>query len=93
MTLIIPFPSKRRSGHARKIADQLSKSRSGREAEHILSRALSAHERQMQNASIPDAEIDLEQSDYIFSIYEECRKLGSTWRPKVSEKSSPGGAA
>ncbi|CAN7292733.1 DUF6074 family protein [Neorhizobium sp. LjRoot104] len=83
MTLIIPFPSKRRSGHARKIADQLSRSRSDREAEHILSRALNAYERQMHSASIPDAEIDLERSDFIFSIYEECRKLGSAWRPMM----------
>jgi hypothetical protein len=93
MTLIIPFPSKRRSGHARKIADQLSRSRTSREAEHILSRALNAHERQMQSAAISEAEIDLERSDYIVSIYDECRKLGSAWRPKVSTANSPGGAA
>jgi hypothetical protein len=93
MTLFIPFPSKRRIGHAQKVAGQLAKSRSAREGQHILGRALDIHERQLRTALISEAKIEGERFDFVVSIYEECRKLGTTWRPRVPENKSPGGAA
>ncbi|WP_409527118.1 DUF6074 family protein [Rhizobium sp. P32RR-XVIII] len=45
-----PFPSASRVGHASKIARQLSKARTNREADNVLSRAVHAHCRQMKHA-------------------------------------------
>ncbi|MBB4215575.1 hypothetical protein FHT79_002744 [Rhizobium sp. BK212] len=93
MTLIIPFPSRLRSGHARKVAAQLAAARTRREANHFLNRAIEIHERQLFAAFIQSDKIDQERSAFLCTIHEECRKLGSTWRPEVSEDNRPGGAA
>ncbi|MBY3075849.1 hypothetical protein HFO73_01085 [Rhizobium laguerreae] len=93
MTSIIPFPSRLRYGHARKVAAQLASARTRREANHLLNRAIEIHSRQLFAASIQSDMIDQERSAFLCTIHEECRKLGSTWRPEVSEDNRPGGAA
>ncbi|MBX4895437.1 MULTISPECIES: DUF6074 family protein [Rhizobium] len=93
MTLIIPFPSRLRSGHARKVAVQLATARTRREANHFLNRAIEIHERQLFAALIHGDKIDQERSAFLYTIHEECRKLGSTWRPEIPEDNRPGGAA
>lgn len=92
MTSIIPFPSRLRTGHARKVATQLAKARSNREADHILSRAVRSHIRQMQSVGIIDQEVQKQRLDFLMSIHVECRKVGAGWLPAL-DLGEPGGAA
>lgn len=93
MTSFIPFPSKHRRGHAQKIAVQLARARSNREADHFLIRALDIHERHLREAFAPEATIKSERIDFIVLIHEECRKMRSHWYPAIPADQSPGGAA
>lgn len=92
MTSIIPFPSRLRTGHARKVATQLANARSNREADHILSRAVRSHIRQMQSVGIIAQEIENQRVDFLISIHFECRKVGAGWLPAL-EIGGSGGAA
>lgn len=95
MTSIIPFPSQQRNGHARKVAAQLAKARSNKEADHILSRAVLSHCRQMQAAGISSQDVEKQRVDYLTTIHIECRKVGAVWVPHIplQDSSNPGGAA
>ncbi len=95
MTSIIPFPSRSRTGHARKVATQLSKARSNREADHILSRAIRSYVLQMQSIGILDQEIKRQRVEFLMSIYVECQKVGAGWLPNISslDLGGSGGAA
>jgi len=95
MTSIIPFPSRLRTGHARKVATQLARARSNREADHILSRAIRSYVLQMQSVGIIDQEIERQRIDFLVTIHIECRKVGAGWLPNISalELGEPGGAA
>jgi hypothetical protein len=91
---IIPFPARLRTGHARKVAVQLSKARTNREADHVLTRAVETFCRHLETAGVPDAEIDMERVAYLKAIDHECNKVNASWRPVVSPASeTPGGAA
>ena len=95
MTSIIPFPCRLRTGHARKVATQLAKARSNREADHILSRAVHSHLRQMHSVGIVDQEIERQRIDFLVAIRFECKKVGARWLPSISslDIGEPGGAA
>lgn len=82
---IIPFPSRLRDGYARKIAVQLSKARSNREANHLLSRAVDTLIRQMRAIGISEQQIDRERVSYVFLIFMHCREIGSEWGPDISK--------
>uniref|UniRef100_UPI003F4994BF DUF6074 family protein n=1 Tax=Ensifer adhaerens TaxID=106592 RepID=UPI003F4994BF len=84
MTPIIPFPSRRRTGHARKVATQLSKARSNREADHILSRAVRSYVLQMQSIGILEQEIKRQRLEFLTTIHVECQKVGAEWLPNIS---------
>jgi len=84
MTSVIPFPSRLRIGYARKVATQLAKARSNREADHILSRALLSHLRQMHSVGIVDHEIERQRIDFLMTIHVECQKVGAGWLPNIS---------
>lgn len=93
---IIPFPSANRVGHALRLAQQLSKARTNREADYVLSRAVKAHCRQMRNAGLPPCEIERERVEYLGLIETQCRRINARWVPEISHESSefePGGAA
>jgi hypothetical protein len=93
---IIPFPTSNRVGHARRIAEQLSKARSNREADHVLTRSVIALCRQMRHAGIPADEVELQRLEYLKLIDSQCRRLNARWMPDIptqSESIGPGGAA
>ncbi|KQW62715.1 MULTISPECIES: DUF6074 family protein [unclassified Ensifer] len=95
MTLIIPFPSRMRTGHARKVATQLAKARSNREADHILSRAIRSYVLQMQSIGIVDQEIKRQRIEFLTTIHLECQTVGAGWLPNISslDLGESGGAA
>ncbi|OQP84202.1 hypothetical protein BTR14_20585 [Rhizobium rhizosphaerae] len=92
---IIPFPSRHRIGHAGKVARQLAKARTNREADAILSKALEAHCRQMTRAGIAATDIEKERHGFKVAIRIECEKIDAAWVPNLEPLSSgtPRGAA
>ena len=93
---VIPFPSSFRVGHAMKIAMQLSKARSNREADHIISRAVQAHCRQMEQAGLSRHVISEQRIDFLVTVDFQCRCLNSRWHPEIpaaTGNSDPRGAA
>lgn len=90
---IIPFPARLRTGHARKVAVQLSKARTNREADHVLSRAVETFCRHLAAADVPAAEIESERLAYLKAIDAECNKVNASWRPVVSPVSDNSGGA
>ncbi len=93
---IIPFPSASRVGHASKIARQLSKARTNREADHVLSRAVHAHCRQLKHAGVTAEEIERQRVEFLELIEKQCHRLNARWLPEIpcrSESIEPGGAA
>ncbi|MCS3741969.1 DUF6074 family protein [Rhizobium sp. BK661] len=93
---IIPFPSASRVGHASKIARQLSKARTNREADRVLSRAIDAHSRQMSRAGVGVDEVERERREFLELIEKQCHRLNARWLPQIpyrSESFEPGGAA
>ncbi|WP_420895289.1 DUF6074 family protein [Sinorhizobium meliloti] len=92
MTSIILFPSRLRTGHARRVATQLARARSNREADHILSRAIRSHTQQMKSVGIVDREIERQRTEFLMTIHVECRNVGAGWLPAL-EVGGPRGAA
>ncbi|PWE52762.1 hypothetical protein DEM27_28570 [Metarhizobium album] len=94
---IIPFPALKRVGQAKKIAEQLAKARTQREADHILSRSVQAYSRQMSSARVAEPDIARETLDFLTLIHAQCLKLRARWRPSLPRQSdgtdNPRGAA
>ena len=90
---VIPFPARLRTGHARKIAIQLSKARSQREADHVLSRAVETFCRHLQQADVPAEDIERERVAYLQAIDNECNRVNASWRPIVEPVSDNSGGA
>lgn len=92
---VIPFPAGLRIGHARKVAVQLSKARSNREADHVLTRAVQAYCRQMRAAGIPDEAIEKQEIEFLRLIDRECDSVTARWRPALPSMhgNDPKGAA
>lgn len=91
---VIPFPARLRTGHARKIAVQLGKARSQREADHVLTRAVETFCRHLETAGVPADDIEAERVAYLKAIDHECNTVNASWRPVVTPMSdNTGGAA
>ncbi len=91
---VIPFPASLRIGHARKVAVQLSKARTQREADFVLTRALETNYRQLLAAGVEHEEADRQTNDFVVAITAACRRINSAWVPDASRSSGePGGAA
>lgn len=95
---VIPFPSQKRTGHARRVAESLSKARTNREADRILTQACRSFRDQMQAAGIPMDDIRREHDLFLRAIHAECDRIGAKWMPSLPEDVSscgptPGGAA
>lgn len=90
---VIPFPSWRKVGQSRKVAYQLAKARSEREASHLLSRAVQSHVRQLLGAGIEASEVERQRGYLLAAIHSECVKVGAVWVPGVRVASDDGGAA
>lgn len=93
---VIPFPSSSRMGYANKIAAQLSKARTNREADHVLARAVRAHCRQMKHAGVRPDEIERQRLEFLKLIEKQCHRLNAKWLPDIPSRSDsfePGGAA
>lgn len=92
---IIPFPGRLRIGHAKKVAGQLSKARSSREADHIVIRTYQAFSNQMERAGIPADEIERQKAGFIIAIRVECERIRSAWVPYIekADGNNPKGAA
>ncbi len=80
---VVPFPSKGRAGHAGRVADQLKRARSNREADWILNRALSAHHDQMGRAGLSLAIREVELETYRNLIHQQCLDRKSRWIPSL----------
>lgn len=89
---VIPFPARRRGGHARKVACQLAKARTNREADWVLHRALSSAHDQLVKAGIEGPDAEAEVSDLRELIRLHCISIDARWVP-CHDESSRGGAA
>lgn len=89
---LIAFPAEKRTGHALKVAHQLAKARTNREADWALSRALRTFEDQMIAAGFPRAEIVCQTKAMVKAIHHHCEVINSKWLPSV-EEIDPEGAA
>ena len=94
---IIPFPTKLRIGHVRKIAEQLDQARTNREADSRLTRACQTLKRQMRTAGIPEDEIERQHEAFLMAISAECNRIRARWSPVMPEDlrqgPTPGGVA
>ena len=93
---VIPFPGRRRLGHANRIAIQLSKARTQREANHIVSRATATFWRQMLSAGVTEVETSREIREFLIAVNRQCATLDSAWQthvPPLLDRQDPGGAA
>jgi hypothetical protein len=94
---VIPFPTRLRTGHARKVAEQLAQARTNREADSKLTRACQTLKRQMHAAGIPDDEIERQHQTFLQAISVECSRIRARWSPVLPEDQrhnpTPGGAA
>lgn len=94
---VIPFPTKLRVGHARKIAEQLDQSRTNREADSKLTRACQTLKRQMRAAGLPEDEIERQHDAFLEAIGAECDRIRAKWSPVLPDNQrkgpTPGGAA
>lgn len=94
---IIPFPTKLRTGHARKIAEQLDQARTNREADSKLTRASQTLCRQMRAAGLPEDEIERQHQAFLRLISRECGRIRAKWSPVLPDDQhqspTPGGAA
>lgn len=92
---VIPFPADKRTGHARRVAGQLDKARSNREADFALTRACKAFCNQLGLAGIPQDEIDRQHEVFLQTISRECLRIGAKWMPMAPEQRQHdgGGAA
>lgn len=94
---VIPFPTRLRTGHARKVAEQLDQARTNREADARLTRACQTLRRQMRAAGIPDNEIARQQETFLRMICAECDRIRAKWAPVLpdhpNDHGTPPGAA
>lgn len=93
----IPFPARARTGHARKVAQQMAKARTLNEAQWAFTRARDSFVNQMRKAGIADNEIEQELIDFSRTIHSHCISERSQWVPCLQEQAqyrhSPDGAA
>lgn len=83
---VVAFPSNRRVGHARRVADQLARARSHREGDWVLHRALWTHHDQMVRAGIPSGDLDREVERFRVIIHNQCLYRTSRWIPTLPER-------
>lgn len=90
---VIPFPAEKRTGHARKVAEQLAVADTNKEADRALNRACRMLRDQMLAAGIPEDEIDRQHETFILTISLECDRIKARWTPTLQRQGTPGGAA
>lgn len=87
---VIPFPTRLRTGHARKVAEQLAQARTNREADSRLTRACQTLKRQMRAAGIPEDEIDRQHETFLRAISRECDRIRAKWSPVLPDDQNTG---
>lgn len=85
---VLAFPSCWRIGHARRVADQLARSRTNKEADWVLSRALCTHHDQLVRAGVELVLVDREVADLRDLIHSECLVRNSPWIPATPQSSA-----
>lgn len=94
---VIPFPTEKRVGHARRVAELLDKARTNREADWALTRACRSLREQMKAAGIPADEIGRQHATFLKTIIAECDRIKAKWTPTLPDNpqchGAPGGAA
>jgi|GEM_PF-1825128 len=90
---VIAFPADRRTGHARKVAVHLSKARTNKEADWVLSRALVTYHDKLFLGGISSSEAGRLMDVFRRLIFKECLAINSKWLPAIDDASSHGGAA
>ncbi|KQZ19336.1 hypothetical protein ASD50_07575 [Mesorhizobium sp. Root552] len=86
---IIAFPAEKRRGHAYRVAHQLSKSRTNKEADWVLTRALVSYHDRLSAAGIPASEAGRLMGVFRRLIFNECLALGSRWSPDLDDDFIP----
>jgi hypothetical protein len=91
---VIPFPSSKQVGHARRVAEALAKARTSREADRVLTRSHQSFCRQLNAAGFPEDEITRQHESFLCVVNAECEKIQANWMPVMpGEGRRPGGAA
>lgn len=85
---VIAFPSQCRIGHARRIADQLRRARTNKEADWLLGRALDTHYDQLARAGIGLSRSRSESGEFRALIHSQCIKQNSRWIPALPQSSN-----
>jgi hypothetical protein len=93
--VVLPFPIAFRIGAARKVAEQLSRAKTNREADHVLTRAHGTMRGQFERAGLSYHEKD--RDAFARMIRAECDRRRSKWVPTLPEDGpqhrQPDGAA
>jgi hypothetical protein len=90
---VIAFPAQKRRGHAFKVAHQLSKARTNKEADWILTRALIPYHERLLEAGISPSVADRQVDDFRKLIFNRCVAIGSKWMPDMDDCNGQGGGA
>jgi hypothetical protein len=86
---IIAFPAEKRSGHAFRVANQLSKARTNKQADWVLTRPLVSYHDRLIAAGIPEPEAGRLMDVFRRLIFNECVALGSHWMPDLDDDFIP----
>ncbi|WP_424433661.1 DUF6074 family protein [Parvibaculum sp.] len=86
---VIAFPAEKRSGHAFRVAHQLSKARTNKEADWVLTRALVSYHDRLFAAGFSAAEAGRLMSVFRRLIFNECLAVGSKWTPDLDDEFIP----
>ncbi|RLP23642.1 hypothetical protein D8676_19030 [Mesorhizobium sp. YM1C-6-2] len=90
---VIAFPADKRKGHAFKVAHQLSKARTNKEADWILTRALVSYHDHLIRAGLSASVASRQTEVFKRLIFERCEVIDSRWRPTIDIPEHGGGAA
>ena len=94
----IPFPALARTGHAKRVAQQLATARTNREASFRLQRAIITFEDQLMAIGISGFDLECERHAYLVVIHQQCSEIGTTYGPVIPPaptqiQSDPAGGA
>lgn len=90
---VIAFPADKRRGHAFKIANQLAKARTNKEADWTLTRALVSYQDKLMEAGVSPALAKRHVEAFERLIWQRCVAIGSKWAPTLDDAGNGGGAA
>jgi hypothetical protein len=90
---IVPFPSARLIGNARRVAERLAGAQSRYEADLFLNWALRARLGQLVRAGLSPREVLDQRDEFRRLIHRQCIQIGSEWMPVERDDSNRKGAA